>query len=62
MPGPRLIVLEQEEVAEIARKQAIVSALNACGAFDIRSGSVTLHYDADGSLRRVDRADILFKV
>lgn len=53
--------LTPEEIAEIARKQDVVSALNASGAFDVRGGSVTLHFDGQGRLRLVERKDVLFR-
>lgn len=59
--GERRIVLTPEEVREITRKQEIASALLACGAFDVRGGSITIHFDGDGALRLVERGDILFR-
>lgn len=55
-------VITPEELAEIARKQDIVSRLLACGAFDVRGGSVVMHFDKDGKLRQVDRADTLLRI
>lgn len=54
--------LTAEELAEIARKQEIVSRLNASGAFDVRSGSVVLHFDNLGALRLVERHDTILRV
>lgn len=59
--GERRIVLTPEEVREIARKQEIASALLACGAFDVRGGSITLHFDLNGKLRKVDRNDTIYR-
>lgn len=30
------------------------------GAFDVRNGSITLNFDANGVLQKVQRSDILF--
>lgn len=54
--------LTKEELAEIARKQDIVSKLNASGAFDIRGGSIVVHFDALGALRLVERHDTLIRI
>lgn len=56
-----LLELTETEASEIIRKQAIVSKQNACGALDIRGGSVILHYDLDGNLRVVERHDYLLR-
>jgi hypothetical protein len=62
MAGPRLTLLVHErEAAEIERKKDIVSKLNVSGALDVRGGSVTLHFDADGHLRKIDRNDTLLR-
>lgn len=53
--------LTPEELAEIARKQDIVSKLLASGAFDIRGGSVVMHFDALGALRLVERHDTILR-
>lgn len=53
--------MTQEELKDIERKQLIVSKLNNSGALDIRGGSVQLHFDADGNLRRIDRMDTLLR-
>ena len=55
------IVLTKEELAEVARKQEIVSKLLSCGAFDVRGGSVELHFDAEGNLRKVDEHKTLLR-
>lgn len=55
-------VLTDQETAEVLRKQEIVSKLNACGALSVRGGSVTLHFDGDGTLRRVDKTEPLLRV
>jgi hypothetical protein len=55
-------VLTPEELAEIARKQEIVTRLNASGAFDVRGGSVVLHFDAIGALRLVERHDTILRM
>lgn len=53
--------LTEEELADIARKQEIVSKLNASGAFNVRGGSVVIHFDALGHLRVVERHDTLLR-
>ena len=55
------LTLTPEELAEIERKRQIVSTLNASGAFDVRGGSVELHFDGEGTLRKVERFDTLFR-
>lgn len=60
--GGQGVVLTDKELADIARKQEIVSKLNTSGAFDVRGGSVTLHFDGDGLLRKVDRSDTLLRI
>ena len=48
-------------ISEEANVLAIVSILLKTHALDMRNGSVTLHFDADGNLRKVERNDILFR-
>jgi len=33
--------------------------LEACGFFNIRGGSATVHFDTDGKIRKVERRDTL---
>jgi hypothetical protein len=37
------------------RHYALIGLLDSIGAFDIRSGSVTIHFDANGHIGSVDK-------
>jgi len=55
---------KQDEAAlEIAmrRQESIIKTLIVSGAFEVRGGSVTLHFDAKGDLRKVDSFLTLFR-
>ena len=36
------------------------SVMLDCGVFDIRNGSAILHFDQNGTLQAVNRADVLY--
>ena len=61
MEGDVILEVTVDEAKDLIRKQGIVTALNRSGALDVRGGSVTLHYDADGLLRKVERHDTLYR-
>ena len=46
---------------EFRRLQDSIAKIIHSGALEVRGGSVTLHYDADGTLRRIDRSDSLLR-
>lgn len=60
--GGLLMPLSEEETKEIARKQEIVTLLNSSGALDVRGGCVTLHFDGEGMLRKIERSDTLLRI
>lgn len=64
--NPQIFVVELNEsdallFAEFRRLQSNFSLLNDCGFFGIRNGSGTVHFDAEGRVRKVDRNDCILK-
>lgn len=59
-----VISLTPQEAAmftEFRRSQDVFMTLLKVGVFDIKGGNVTLHFDADGALRQIDRKDTLLR-
>lgn len=59
------IELTEKEAAlfvEFQRMQDTWMKLVNSGAFKVKSGSVTLHMDEHGVLRKIDRSDCLLRV
>lgn len=46
---------------EFRRRQDIFAELVKGGVFDLRSGSATIHFDADGILRKIEKNEVVFK-
>ena len=63
MPKPQIIFAVPNDAlkAELERQERTVRKLVQSGALDVRGGSVTLHFDADGELRKVDRNDTIYR-
>lgn len=61
---PKIIIVNpsEEMKAALERQERIVRSLISAGAFDIRGGSFTAHFDAQGELRKIDRNDTLYRV
>lgn len=62
--GVNLIKLELTDAdarlfTEFRRQQDVWAKLLNSGALTVKNGSVVLHFDNDGSLRRIERHDIL---
>lgn len=63
MSAPQIVFINPSEElkAQLARQERVVRSLVQSGALDIRGGSFTAHFDADGELRKVERSDTLFR-
>lgn len=49
------------DAMEQSKTRMTIEALLQSGALNTRNGSVTLHFDADGTLRKVETNQILFR-
>lgn len=56
-----LTKIDAELFVEFRRRQEVFKIMQDTGCFDVHGGSVTLHFDADGTLRKVQKDEIVFR-
>lgn len=56
-----MTTIDMETFARFKQHQALFKTLIEAGCFDVHGGRVTLHFDGDGELRKVEKEEIVFK-
>jgi len=56
-----LTTIDAQSFIEFKRHQALFQRMLETGCFDVHGGKVTLHFDADGTLRKIEKDEIVFK-
>ena len=57
-PKSHTILLSEEDARMFIlfqKQHALINALDSLGVFDMRNGSVTIHYDSVGKIRSMEK-------
>lgn len=56
-----MTTMDADLFVEFRRHQEIFARLMSTGCFDVHGGRVTLHFDSDGTLRKIEKEETVFK-
>lgn len=57
-----LLPPEAQKFVEFQQHYDLFNLLMSHGVFNVRNGSVALHFDANGTITTIQRADLLYNV
>lgn len=57
----QLTPLDAQVFVEYRRHQDLFQRLLSSGVFDIHGGSAELHFDSDGTLRKIDKHETVYR-